>query len=96
MQKLHWKPTNQAAAFLLNPGEIYWEGVNEYLAKTSHHAICFGYETVHFLRGLSDAYFAADNSAQKSTTGVLFSFDGGTISWLSRRQHSMTLSTTNL
>lgn len=65
MQTLHWKPTNQAAAFLLNPGEIYWEGVNEYLAKTSHHEICFGYETVHFLRGLSDAYFEAEQLSTK-------------------------------
>ena len=43
--------------------------------------------------GYSDADWAGDQDDRHSTTGNLFLMSGGTISWLSKRQPSVTLST---
>ncbi len=93
---------NQVAAFVSDPGPGHWEAVKQifaYLARTIHFGICFGdmegANKIHPLQGFTDADFAADLVARKSTTGVLFLFHGGPISWGSRRQRATALSTTD-
>lgn len=93
---------NQVAAFVSNPGPGHWEAVKQtfaYLAGTIRHGICFGSSNginkTNPLQGYTDADFAADLVARKSTTGVLFLFHGGPVSWGSRRQRATALSTTD-
>ena len=93
---------NQVAAFVSDPGTGHWEAVKQifaYLAGTIHHGICFGgvnaTNNSQPLQGFTDADFAADLVARKSTTGVLFLLYGGPVSWGSRRQRATALSTTD-
>lgn len=93
---------NQVSAFVSNPGPGHWEAVKRifaYLSGTVHYGICFGGTGVanesYPLKGFTDADFASDLTARKSTTGVLFLFHGGPVSWGSRRQRATALSTTD-
>jgi hypothetical protein len=93
---------NQVAAFVSNPGPGHWEAVKQifsYLAGTANYGICYGGQRSENesspLHGFTDANFAGDLIARKSTTGLLFTFHGGPISWGSRRQRATALSTTD-
>ncbi|KAL1516533.1 hypothetical protein ABEB36_000440 [Hypothenemus hampei] len=46
------------------------------------------------LSGYSDADFAGDIDSRKSTTGYVFKLNGGAITWQSRKQGCVALSTT--
>ena len=64
-----------------------------YLKGTSHYCLCFGHdETV--LEGFIDADIAGDMDTRKSTTGYLYTFVGAVVSWVSRLQRIVALSTT--
>lgn len=93
---------NQVAAFVSNPGPGHWEAVKlifAYLAGTINYGICYGGKEVINetlpLQGFTDANFAMDLVARKSTTGLLFQLFGGPISWGSRSQRATALSTTD-
>ena len=89
---------NQASAYVQDPGREHWKGVKQilaYLAKTIHHGICYGGNPNAALLGFTDADFAADLKSRKSTTGVVFLYNGGPVSWGSRRQRATALSTTD-
>jgi hypothetical protein len=80
--------------FLENPGRIHWEGVKRifrYLAGTRDWRLVYGTET----RGL-EGYTDADGSTQArrhAISGYAFLIDGGAISWSSKKQELVTLST---
>jgi hypothetical protein len=80
--------------FLENPGESHWEAakrVFRYLAGTREHALTYGGER-HELTGYTDA----DGSSQdhrRAISGFAYLIDGGTISWSSRKQELIVLST---
>jgi hypothetical protein len=80
--------------FLENPGEAHWEAVKRvfrYLAGTRGHALTYGGEP-HELTGYTDA----DGSSQdhrRAISGLAFLIDGGAISWSSRKQELVALST---
>ena len=82
--------------FLANPGKQHWKAVKwilRYLKRTSHYCLCFGHdETV--LEGFTDADMAGDMDTIKSTTGYLYTFAGGAVSWVSRLQRIVAISTT--
>ncbi|KAG5861871.1 hypothetical protein JTB14_014719 [Gonioctena quinquepunctata] len=46
------------------------------------------------LSGFSDSDYASDEDTRKSTTGYIFNLCNGAITWSSKRQHAVTLSTT--
>ena len=46
------------------------------------------------LLGYVDSDFAADIDSRKSTTGYVFTFRSGAVSWMSRLQNKLALSTT--
>ena len=48
------------------------------------------------LEGYTDADMASDLDGKKSTSGFLFSFAGGAVSWQSKLQKCVTLSTTDV
>ncbi|CAN0898839.1 Retrovirus-related Pol polyprotein from transposon TNT 1-94 [Linum grandiflorum] len=82
--------------FLSNPGKTHWEAVKwifRYLRGTSKLSLCYG-AVKPILEGYTDADMAGDFDSRKSTSGYVFTFSGGAISWQSKLQKCVALSTT--
>jgi len=82
--------------FLSNPGKEHWNAVKwilRYLKGTAKSCLCFGNGDLT-LSGYSDADMAGDVDSRKSISGYLITFAGGAISWQSRLQKCIALSTT--
>lgn len=82
--------------YLANPSKVHWEAVKwilRYLRGTSNLSLCFG-GGEPILEGFTDADMAGDLDNRKSTSGYLFKFAGGAISWQSKLQKCVALSTT--
>ncbi|KAI3791043.1 hypothetical protein L2E82_04591 [Cichorium intybus] len=82
--------------FMSNPGKEHWEGVKwllRYLKGTTEIALCFRRKGV-VLEGFADADLGGCVDSGKSTTGYVFTIGGTTISWMSRLQKSVAISTT--
>jgi hypothetical protein len=82
--------------YMNNLGKEHWEAVKwilRYLRGTANHALCFGgSETV--LQGYVDSDMAGDKDSRRSTTGYVFTIGGTTVSWISKLQKFVALSTT--
>ena len=63
-----------------------------YLRGTSKTCLCFG-TNKPVLVGFTDAYMAGDVDYRKSTSGYLITFSGRAMSWQSRLQKCVALST---
>jgi hypothetical protein len=82
--------------FMSNPGREHWQGVKwllRYLKRTSKTCLCFRKKKI-VLEGFADADLGGDKDTGKSTTGYVFTIGGTAISWMSRLQKSVALSTT--
>ena len=82
--------------YMSNPGKKHWEavkGVMRYLNGTKDMCICFGRKKACVM-GYTDADYAGDLDKRRSTSGYVFEFTGGAVSWRSRLQDCITLSTT--
>ncbi|GJX17062.1 putative RNA-directed DNA polymerase [Tanacetum coccineum] len=82
--------------FLSNPGKKHWEAVKwifRYLRGTSKLGITFG-NGKPMLVGFTDSDMAGNKDNMKSTSGYLMTFAGGAVSWQSRLQKCVALSTT--
>jgi ATP-binding cassette subfamily B (MDR/TAP) protein 1 len=82
--------------FMSNPGREHWEAVKwlfRYLKGTSKVALHFKKNDV-ILEGFSDADLGGCLDTRKSTTGYIFTLGGTAVSWMSRLQKSVALSTT--
>ena len=80
--------------FLDNPGQIHWEAVKRvfrYLAGTKDFTLIYGREQ-HDLIGYTDADGASEEH-RHAISGYAFLIDGGAVSWYSRKQEIVTLST---
>jgi histone deacetylase 1/2 len=82
-----------------NPSQEHWTAVKRvfrYLQGTQNHGITFQYnkELEPPLVGYSDADFGGDTDTRRSTSGSIFMLAGGPISWNSKLQSTVTLSTT--
>ena len=80
--------------FLENPGDAHWEAVKRifrYLAGTSNLELTYGDER-NDLNGYTDAD-GASQEHRRAISGYVFTIDGGAISWSSRKQELVTLST---
>jgi hypothetical protein len=104
--KLNWlvRGTRPDPAFVVHklsqychqPYQKHWAGVRRifrYLKYAQGLAICYGQGTA-CLHGYSDADFAADPQDRKSTMGYAFLLGGATVTWASRKQQSISTSTT--
>ena len=84
------------SCFLSNPGREHWNVVKwimRYLCGTSSLSLCFGTgkpSICHYI----DLDMAGDVDTRKSTSGYLVTFAGGAVSWQSRLQKCVALSTT--
>lgn len=77
------------------PSEADWTAakrVLRYLKATSDCYLRLGGAVDEGLVGYSDADWAGDPASRRSTSGSVFYYRGGLISWASRRQQCVTLS----
>ncbi|MCO5558109.1 hypothetical protein L7F22_011686 [Adiantum nelumboides] len=82
--------------YMSNPGKKHWEAVKcilRYLKGTKDLCICFG-KSETFVHGFTDADFAKHPDCRKSTSRYVFTFTRGAVSWISRLQKCVALSTT--
>ena len=86
------------AKFMQQPTTAHWNaamGVLRYLRSTKDHGVCFGgnRDEREFV-GYCDADYAGDLDTRRSTTAYVFIYNGGAVSWSSRRQQTVAVSTT--
>ncbi|VVA10754.1 PREDICTED: Retrovirus-related Pol poly from [Prunus dulcis] len=82
--------------FLSKPGREHWNAVKwilRYLRGTSKMSLCFGGGKPELI-GYTDADMAGDLDSRKSTSGYLITFSRGAVSWQSKLQKCVALSTT--
>ncbi|PKA59147.1 Retrovirus-related Pol polyprotein from transposon TNT 1-94 [Apostasia shenzhenica] len=82
--------------FMANPCSEYWEAVKwllRYLKGTASIALCYKRDKV-ILKGYVDADLIGDLDYRKSTSGYVFTLGGTAISWMSKLQKCVALSTT--
>ena len=82
--------------YMAEPGREHWEAVKRifrYLKGTSDVALCYG-ESGLTVKGYVDSDYAGDLDGSKSTTGYAFTLSGGTVSWVSKLQTVVAMSTT--
>ena len=82
--------------YLENPSRIHWEAVKRifrYLNGTKDYGLLYSKGEMK-LKGYSDSDYAGDLDTRRSTTGYAFQLGGNTITWNSKRQQTVALSTT--
>jgi hypothetical protein len=88
---------SKVSKFMANPSQSHWVAVKHilrYLNGTSHYGLVFsGANSAVKLVGYSDADWGGDLDTRRSTTGYVFQLGGGSISWASRQQPTVALST---
>jgi hypothetical protein len=87
--------TNTVAQFMDNPGWIHWEAVKKifrYLKGTKDLELRYGGEVTDLV-GFVDADGASQDH-RRAISGYVFLVDGGAVSWSSKKQELVTLSTT--
>jgi len=83
------------ARFMSAPKQQHWvaaKRVLRYLKGTADYGVCF-WPRGGRLEGMVDADFAGDLSTRKSTTGYVFTINGGAVSWSSKLQSVVAVST---
>jgi hypothetical protein len=81
--------------YMSKPAVSHWHaatGVLRYVAGTASFGIIFK-PGDSILEGYADADYAGDIDTRRSTTGYVFLLNGGTISWSSRLQATVAVST---
>ena len=79
-----------------NPSKEHWRAVQwilRYLRGTTSHALCFGGSDTA-LQGYVDVDMEGDKDNERSTTGYVFTIGGIAVSWISKLQKVVSLSTT--
>ncbi len=84
--------------FMSKPGKEHWQGIKRvlrYIQGTLKYGLMFSTDgTSPTLTGYSDADWGGDASTRRSTTGYVFQIQGNTVTWCSKRQASVSKSTT--
>ena len=78
-----------------NPNEAHWKAVKRifrYLRHTVNHQLVFRGD-LKPLSGYTDADWAGDQDTRRSTSGYVFDVGSAAISWSSKRQPTVALST---
>jgi hypothetical protein len=81
--------------YMNNPGKEHCEAVKwilRYLRGTTTYTLCFGGSDI-VLQGYDDSYMVGDTNSIRSTTGYVFTIGGITLSWISKLQKVVSLST---
>ena len=83
--------------FNQNPGRAHWKAVKRifrYLKGTLSHKLVYKKSEYKGVTGFADSDWAGCTMDFKSTTGYIFTSCGGAVSWLSKKQPTTALSTT--
>ena len=82
--------------YMSNPGKEHWAAVKwilRYLKGTS--SVCLRYGVGKpLLEGFTDSDMSGDVDSSRSTSGYVMTYSGGAVSWQSRLQKAVALSTT--
>lgn len=87
---------SSVAKFTSKPTSQHWTAVKHilrYLAGTSNYGLLFTGSKSNVCTGYSDADWGGDVNDRKSTSGYLFKMCGGSVSWRSKKQSCVALST---
>lgn len=87
---------NDVSRFNSNFGLVHWNAVKRiirYLKGTIDYKLKFTYDGMDIL-GYTDSDWASDLDKRRSCTGYVFKLSDGAISWMSKRQPTVALSTT--
>ena len=87
--------TGLVSRYQSNPGPKHWKAVKRilrYLKGTSSYALCYQGMDLQ-LRGYTDADHGQDKDGRKSTSGYVFTLGSGAVSWSSKKQTCVALST---
>ncbi|KAE8680647.1 hypothetical protein F3Y22_tig00111372pilonHSYRG00031 [Hibiscus syriacus] len=82
--------------YMANPGKEHWNIVKRilrYIKGTSNIALCYRGSNL-LINGYVDSDYAGDFDKSKSTTGYVFKIAGGAVSWVSKLQSVVAISTT--
>ncbi|MCO5556884.1 hypothetical protein L7F22_010438 [Adiantum nelumboides] len=82
--------------FMANPGRLHWDAMKSimrYLKGTKNKCLCYGKGPLE-LKGFCDSDMVGDVDTRKSTSGYVFTLARGAVSWCSRLQKIVALSTT--
>ncbi|KNZ81205.1 Copia protein [Termitomyces sp. J132] len=87
------------ACFQANPGPAHWKAllhVLAYIKGTLDYKIVYSKELGGSIKptGYVDSDYGGDLDTRRSTTGYVFLMAGGPVSWSSKRQQTVALSTT--
>uniref|UniRef100_H3HA27 Integrase catalytic domain-containing protein n=1 Tax=Phytophthora ramorum TaxID=164328 RepID=H3HA27_PHYRM len=83
--------------FSADPCPTHWQALKRvlrYLQATPTHGLEFSREDSVSMCGYSDADWAGDVESRRSTSGYAFMMNGGCISWRSKKQRTVALSST--
>ena len=83
--------------YMQNPGREHWQGVKRvlrYLKTTVGLCLRYEREGSTQVEGFCDSDYAGDLDTMRSTAGYIFLLAGGAISWSSKRQSTVALSST--
>lgn len=86
---------SKLAQFGLNPTPQHWSGVKRvmrYLKGTKDVGITYNGVDSAGLVGYTDSDWAGDKETRRSTSGFVYTMNGGAISWKSKRQPCVALS----
>lgn len=87
---------NTLSQFMVDPRRVHWiaaKHVMRYLTGTVEYGLSYNSDHEINLQGYTDADWAGSVTNRKSTSGCCFSLGSAVISWLSRKQSSVALST---
>jgi hypothetical protein len=87
---------NMLSRFANNPGRAHWDAMKHtlgYLKGTLDYSISYSRNSSLQPYGYVNADFAGENDGRRSTEGHIFFVGGGLISWASKRQETVALST---
>lgn len=88
---------NMVSRFIKNPGKAHWNAVKRilrYLRGTIDKKLIYRRDDTSELHGYCDADWASDVEDRRSVTGYVFMMNGGAITWNSKKQPTVALSTT--
>ena len=87
---------SNAARLCSKPTKQHWTAgkhIMRYLRGTKNYGLLYTRDGKNDVEGYSDADWAGDVNDRKSTSGYLFTIGGGVVSWRSKKQTSVALST---
>lgn len=90
-------PVGVISRYMSKPIKEHWLGVKwvlRYIKGTLGMKLCYSKSSDFILRGYCDSDFAGDLDKRRSTSGMVFTLGGSTISWRSCLQKVVALSTT--